>query len=141
MSLWTVIIFIHLRFVLKIILIMPLTFPAIQSNPIVVSTTTSAVALCKDIRLQRGRFCTRSLASYIPRSCEDRSHECFSSQLCTTGPVVARLVLLQISGALCFWCVCSSVCACACYSMCMLRWTHSLPRLLSTSSYFRFCCH
>jgi len=34
--------FYTLRFVLKIILIMPLTFPAVQSNPIVVSTTTSA---------------------------------------------------------------------------------------------------
>jgi len=31
------------------------------------------VALCKDISLQRGRFCTRSLASCIPRSSEDRS--------------------------------------------------------------------
>ena len=31
------------------------------------------VALCKYISLQRGRFCARSLASYIPRSSEDRS--------------------------------------------------------------------
>jgi len=31
------------------------------------------VTLCKDISLQRGRFCTRSLASCIPRSSEDRS--------------------------------------------------------------------
>ena len=31
------------------------------------------LALCKDISLQRGRFCTRSLASCIPRSSEDRS--------------------------------------------------------------------
>jgi len=30
-------------------------------------------ALCKDISLQRGRFCTRSLASCIQRSSEDRS--------------------------------------------------------------------
>ena len=29
------------------------------------------VALCKDISLQRGRFCARSLASCIPRSSED----------------------------------------------------------------------
>ena len=29
--------------------------------------------LCKDISLQRGRFCARSLASCIPRSSEDRS--------------------------------------------------------------------
>ena len=31
------------------------------------------VALCKDISLQRGRFCARSLASHAPRSSEDRS--------------------------------------------------------------------
>jgi len=31
------------------------------------------VALCKDISLQRGRFCARSVASCIPRSSEDRS--------------------------------------------------------------------
>ena len=31
------------------------------------------IALCKDISMQRGRFCTRSLASCIPRSSEDRS--------------------------------------------------------------------
>jgi len=31
------------------------------------------VALCKDISLQRDRFCARSLASCIPRSSEDRS--------------------------------------------------------------------
>ena len=31
------------------------------------------VALCKDTSLQRGRFCTRSLASCIPRTSEDRS--------------------------------------------------------------------
>jgi len=31
------------------------------------------IVLCKDINPQRGRFCTRSLASYIPRSSEDRS--------------------------------------------------------------------
>jgi len=31
------------------------------------------VALCKDISLQRGPFCARSLASRIPRSSEDRS--------------------------------------------------------------------
>ena len=29
------------------------------------------VVLCKDVRLQRGRFCTRSLASFIPGSSED----------------------------------------------------------------------
>jgi len=31
------------------------------------------IALCKDIGLQRGRFCTRSLVSYIPRSSKVRS--------------------------------------------------------------------
>ena len=31
------------------------------------------VEQCKDISLQRGQLCTRSLASYIPRSREDRS--------------------------------------------------------------------
>ena len=31
------------------------------------------VALCKDVSLQGDRFCARSLASYIPRSSEDRS--------------------------------------------------------------------
>ena len=33
------------------------------------------VVLCKDISLQRGRFCARSLASCIPRSSEDRSSQ------------------------------------------------------------------
>ena len=31
------------------------------------------IALCKDISLQKGRFCTRSPASCIPRSSKDRS--------------------------------------------------------------------
>ena len=39
------------------------------------------VALCKDISLQRGRFCTRSLASCIPRSSEDRSSWMFFIQV------------------------------------------------------------
>jgi len=38
------------------------------------------VVLCKDISLQRGRFCARSLASYIPGSNEDRSFK-----LCVAG--------------------------------------------------------
>ena len=38
------------------------------------------VALCKDISLQRGRFCARSLASCIPRSSEDRSSWMFFVQ-------------------------------------------------------------
>jgi len=68
------------------------------------------VALCKDISLQRGRFCTRSLASYIPRSSEDRSswmffiqdpaktgrHECSLSRLCTAAPVVASSSLEEV---------------------------------------------
>ena len=36
---------------------------------------------CKDVSLQRGRFCTRSLASYIPRSSEDRSSWMFLIQV------------------------------------------------------------
>ena len=39
------------------------------------------IALCKDISLQRGRFCARSLASCIPRSSEDRSSRMFFIQV------------------------------------------------------------
>jgi len=39
------------------------------------------VALCKDGSLQRGRFCTRSLASCIPRSSKDRSAWMFFIQV------------------------------------------------------------
>ena len=39
------------------------------------------LALCKDISLQRGWFCTRSLVSYIPRSSEDRSSWVFFIQV------------------------------------------------------------
>ena len=38
------------------------------------------VALCKDISLQRGRFCARSLASCIPTSSKDRSSWTFFIQ-------------------------------------------------------------
>ena len=38
-------------------------------------------ALYEDISLQRGRFCTRSLASCIPRSSEDRSSRMFFIQV------------------------------------------------------------
>jgi len=44
------------------------------------------VALCKDISLQRGRFCARSLASCIPRSCEDRSSLMFFIQVVRGRP-------------------------------------------------------
>ena len=39
------------------------------------------IALGKDISLQRGWFCTRSLASYTPRSSEDRSSRKFFIQV------------------------------------------------------------
>jgi len=45
--------------------------PKLQSNSSM--HHCECVALCKDISLQRGRFCARSLASCIPRSSEDRS--------------------------------------------------------------------
>ena len=46
------------------------------------------VALCKDISLQRGRFCTRSLASCIPRSSEDKlSWVFFIHVLCLIAPL------------------------------------------------------
>ena len=44
------------------------------------------IELCKDISLQRGRFCTRSLASYIPRSSEDRSSWMFFIQVVCGRP-------------------------------------------------------
>ena len=44
------------------------------------------VALCKDISLQRGRFCTRSLASSIPRSSKDRSSWIFFIQVVRGRP-------------------------------------------------------
>ena len=44
------------------------------------------VALCKDISLQRGRFCTRSLASCILRSSEDRSSWMFFIQVVRSCP-------------------------------------------------------
>jgi len=51
----------------------PLSTPA---NPIQSNSSMhryECMVLCKDISLQRGRFCARSLASYIPRSSENRS--------------------------------------------------------------------
>ena len=44
------------------------------------------VALCKDISLQRGRLCTRSLASRISRSSEDRSSWVFFIQVVHNHP-------------------------------------------------------
>jgi len=44
------------------------------------------VALCKDISLQRGRFCVRSLAWCIPRSSEDRSSWIFVIQVVRGRP-------------------------------------------------------
>ena len=51
----------------------------IVSNPIVACTTTSEYSACAKTsvsRVQRGRICTRSLASYIPRSSKDGHREC-----------------------------------------------------------------
>jgi len=44
------------------------------------------IALCKDISIQRGRFCTRSVASYIPRSSEGRSSWMFFVQFVRGRP-------------------------------------------------------
>ena len=44
------------------------------------------IALCKDISLQRGRFCTRSLASCIPRSSKNRSSWMFFIQVVCGHP-------------------------------------------------------
>ena len=58
-----------------------------QSNPIVACTATRArAALCKDISLQIGRSCARSLASCIPRSSEDRSSGMFFIQVVRGRP-------------------------------------------------------
>ena len=52
------------------------------------------VALCKDISLQRSRFCAKSLVSYIPRSSEDRSSWMFFIQVVRS----CRGDCLQVSG-------------------------------------------
>jgi len=44
------------------------------------------IALCKDISLPRGWFCTRSLASCIPRSSKDRSSRMFFIQVVRGRP-------------------------------------------------------
>ena len=44
------------------------------------------IALCKDISLQRGRFCARSLASCMPRSSKDRSSWMFFIQVVRGRP-------------------------------------------------------
>jgi len=44
------------------------------------------IVLCKDISLQRGRFCTRSVAAYIARSSEDRSSWMFFIQVVRGRP-------------------------------------------------------
>ena len=49
------------------------------------------IALCKDISLQRGRFCARSLASCIPRSREDRSSWMFFVQVVPSGDQRSKL--------------------------------------------------
>jgi len=63
---------------------MTLTAYNVQSNSSM--HRNECIALCKNISLQRGRFCTRSLASCIPRSSKDRS--CSSSRLWAATPVV-----------------------------------------------------
>jgi len=56
------------------------------------------VALGKGISLQRGRFCARSLAIYIPsRDPAKTGHrECSSSGLCAAAPVVASSSLEEV---------------------------------------------
>ena len=49
------------------------------------------VALCKDISLQRGRFCARSVASCIPRSSENRSSWMFFVQVVLSGDQRSKL--------------------------------------------------
>jgi len=44
------------------------------------------IALCKDISLKRGRFCARSLASYILRCSENRSSWMFFVQVVCSRP-------------------------------------------------------
>ena len=53
------------------------------------------IVLCKDISLQKGRFCTRSLASSIPRSSEDRSSWMFFIPV-VSGRPGGRLQLANI---------------------------------------------
>ena len=55
------------------------------------------IALCKDNSLQRGRFCTRSLASsiYIQQR-QVINHECSSSRLCAAAQVVASSSLQEV---------------------------------------------
>jgi len=60
------------------------TWTPIQSNSSM--HHYECVALCKDISLQRGRFCARSLASCIPRSSEDRSSWMFFIQVVRGRP-------------------------------------------------------
>ena len=56
----------------------------IQSNSIM--HHYKCVALCKDIGMQSGRFCTISLAWYLPRSSEDRSSWMFFIQVVRGRP-------------------------------------------------------
>ena len=74
-------------------------FTASQPHTHTIQSTSSmyhyeCIALCKDISLQRGRFCTRSLASCIPRSSKDRSSRTFFIQV-VRGRTGGRL---QFSG-------------------------------------------
>jgi len=69
---------------------MTLTAYYVQSNSSM--HRNECIALCKNISLQRGRFCTRSLASCIPRSSKDRS--CSSSRLWAATPVVFSTPIL-----------------------------------------------
>jgi len=76
----------------------PLSTPA---NPIQSNSSMhryECMVLCKDISLQRGRFCARSLASYIPRSSENRSSWMFffSPRLCAAAPVIASNSLEEV---------------------------------------------
>jgi len=82
------------------------------------------VVLCKDISLQRGWFCTRSLASCIPGYSEGRPSWMFFIQVvrgcpgttrtCTHLTVPERILLKQetVSGSGISWAICKSVPRC-----------------------------
>ena len=78
---------------------------AIQSNTSM--HHYECVALCKYTGLQRGRFCARSLASYIPRSSEDTSSWMFFIYSMCSVAVGGRL---QFSGGGCSNMASASIC-------------------------------
>jgi len=65
------------------------------------------VVLCKDISLQRGRFCARSLASCIPRSSEDKSSCSFFIQIAHGRP--GGCLRFSVGGSKMAWLLASTV--------------------------------